>query len=61
MKFNVFLGNRFVNDNIQSFLDEINPGLERSLAQHFTNVANSIISITSLEEAFPEVAPNYNN
>ena len=55
-----FLGNRFINDNVQTFLDEINPGLEKSLAQHFTNVANEIISNASLEELFPEVAPNYN-
>lgn len=54
------LGNRFVNENIQSFLEEINPGLEKSLALHFTKVANEIVSITSLEDAFPEVAPKYN-
>ncbi|CAO1371807.1 unnamed protein product [Diamesa hyperborea] len=54
------IGNRFINENVQNFIEEINPGLEKSLAQHFTKVANEIISVTSLEDAFPEVAPRYN-
>ncbi|CAO1314649.1 unnamed protein product [Diamesa serratosioi] len=54
------IGNRFINDNVQTYLDEINPGLEKSLAQHFTNVANQIVGSASLEEAFPDVAPRYN-
>lgn len=53
-------GNRFINDNVQSFLDEINPGLEKSLTKHFTNVANQIVESASVEETFPEYAPNYN-
>lgn len=48
------IGNQFINDNIQLFLDEVTPGLEKSLADTFTEVANDILKGATLDEIFPE-------
>lgn len=53
------LGNQFINENIELFLEDIIPGLENNLADFFTNIANDIVSRASFEELFPEEAPNY--
>jgi hypothetical protein len=53
------LGNRFINENIELFLDDIIPGLENNLAEFFTNIANDIVSKSTFEELFPETAPVY--
>lgn len=48
------VGNQFINENSQLFLSEIIPGLEKSLAKTFTEVANSILKTTTYDEMFPE-------
>lgn len=48
------VGNQFINENSGLFLNEIIPGLEKSLAKTFTEVANSILKTTTYDEMFPE-------
>lgn len=47
------VGNTFINDNIDLFLSEVQPGLENSLAETFTSVANDILQGATLDEIFP--------
>jgi len=47
------IGNTFINDNIELFLSEVQPGLEKSLAETFTQTANDILKGATLEEVFP--------
>lgn len=47
------IGNQFINDNIDLFLSEVTPGLEKSLAETFTEVANDILRYATLDEIFP--------
>lgn len=47
------IGNQFINDNIKLFTDEITPGLENSLAETFTEVANDILKNATFDEIFP--------
>lgn len=54
------VGNQYINDNSEMFLNEIIPGLEKNLAEIFTKTANEIIATASVDELFPEVAPKYN-
>lgn len=54
------VGNQYINDNSEMFLNEIVPGLEKNLAEIFTKTANEIIATASVDELFPEVAPKYN-
>lgn len=37
------IGNQFINQNSELFLSEIIPGLEKNLAEIFTNTANDIV------------------
>lgn len=53
------IGNQFINENSQLFINEIIPGLEKNLAEIFTKTANEIVSTASFDEMFPEVAPKY--
>ncbi|CAO1314672.1 unnamed protein product [Diamesa serratosioi] len=53
------IGNRFINENTQLFINEVVPGLEQNLAEIFTKTANEIVASASLDELFPEVAPIY--
>lgn len=53
------IGNQFINENSQLFLNEIIPGLEKNLAELFTKIGNEIIINASFDEMFPEVAPKY--
>lgn len=46
-------GNAFINENIELFSAEVQPGLERSLAETFTSVANDILNTATLDEIFP--------
>ncbi|XP_060518413.1 uncharacterized protein LOC132697137 [Cylas formicarius] len=45
--------NEVVRDNADLFVNEIKPVLENSLAQKFTDIANSITSTFAYEELFP--------
>ncbi|KFB38977.1 hypothetical protein ZHAS_00006516 [Anopheles sinensis] len=47
------VGNQFINENSRLFLDELTPGLERSLAETFRKMANEIIQHSSFEELYP--------
>lgn len=47
------VGNQFINDNSRLFLDELTPGLERSLADTFKNTANEILQLATMDEIFP--------
>ncbi|CAG9768272.1 unnamed protein product [Ceutorhynchus assimilis] len=46
--------NQFLKENSDLFIDEIRPALENSLAEKFTNIANSITSRFTYEELFPK-------
>jgi hypothetical protein len=47
------IGNQFINENARLFLDELIPGLEKSLADIFGNIADEILSLASYDELFP--------
>lgn len=47
------VGNQFINENSRLFLDELTPGLERSLAETFKETANEIMQQATLDEIFP--------
>ncbi|XP_058058232.1 circadian clock-controlled protein daywake-like [Anopheles bellator] len=46
-------GNQFINENSRLFLDELTPGLERSLSETFKGTANEIMQQATLDELFP--------
>ncbi|XP_058123774.1 protein takeout-like [Anopheles coustani] len=46
-------GNQFINENSRLFLDELTPGLERSLSETFKNTANEIMQQATFDEIFP--------
>ncbi|XP_058453619.1 protein takeout-like [Malaya genurostris] len=48
------VGNQFINDNSRLFLDELTPGLERSLSETFKNTANEILQTATMNDIFPE-------
>ena len=47
------IGNQFINENSRLFLDELIPGLEKSLADIFGNIAEEILNLAPYEELFP--------
>uniref|UniRef100_A0A8D8JQR0 Protein takeout n=1 Tax=Culex pipiens TaxID=7175 RepID=A0A8D8JQR0_CULPI len=47
------VGNQFINDNSRLFLDELTPGLERSLSETFKNTSNEILQLATLDDMFP--------
>ncbi|XP_055641845.1 protein takeout-like [Toxorhynchites rutilus septentrionalis] len=47
------VGNQFINENSRLFLDELTPGLERSLSDTFKNTANEILQLATIDEIFP--------
>lgn len=48
------VGNQFINENSRLFLDEILPGLEKTLADTFTDIANQILTESTFDELFPD-------
>ena len=48
------IGNKIINNNYKSFLEEIVPGLEDSLARIFADIVNSILKDSTYDEMFPE-------
>ncbi|XP_058126349.1 protein takeout-like [Anopheles ziemanni] len=46
-------GNQFINENSRLLLDELTPGLERSLAETFKNTANEIMKQATYDELYP--------
>ncbi|KAG5675666.1 hypothetical protein PVAND_005553 [Polypedilum vanderplanki] len=48
------LGNRIINDNYEIFLNELKPGLEKSLGKIFSNIVNNILKNSTYDEMFPE-------
>ncbi|XP_052894813.1 protein takeout-like [Anopheles moucheti] len=46
-------GNQFINENSRLFLDELTPGLERSLSDTFKTTANEIMQQATFDEIFP--------
>lgn len=49
------IGNSFINGNSQFFLTDVYPGLEISLAEIFTNIANKLTSEATFDELFPNI------
>lgn len=49
------IGNSFINGNSEFFLTDVYPGLENSLADLFTNIANRITGDASFDELFPNI------
>jgi hypothetical protein len=47
------LGNQVINENSRIFLDEIIPGLEKSLSESFTGIVNNIMKSVTFDEMFP--------
>lgn len=47
------VGNQFINDNSRLFLDELTPGLERSLSETFKSTANEILQLATMDDIFP--------
>lgn len=47
------VGNQFINDNSRLFLDELTPGLERSLSETFKNTSNEILQLATIDDIFP--------
>ncbi|XP_053672721.1 protein takeout-like [Anopheles nili] len=46
-------GNQFINENSRLFLDELTPGLERSLSDTFKATSNEIMQQATFDEIFP--------
>lgn len=53
------IGNQFINENSELFLNDIIPGLEKNLAEIFTATANDIVATASFDEMFPDVPPKH--
>lgn len=49
------IGNSFISGNSQFWLTEVYPGLEVSLAEIFTNIANKLTSEATYDEMFPNI------
>lgn len=49
------IGNKLINNNYRSFLEELVPGLEDSLARIFADIVNSILKDSTYDEMFPEI------
>jgi Haemolymph juvenile hormone binding protein (JHBP) len=47
------IGNAFINGNSDFFLTDVYPGIENSLSEMFTNIANKITGEASFDELFP--------
>lgn len=47
-------GNKIINDNYKVFLEELVPGLEKSLSRIFSDIVNNILADSTYEEMFPE-------
>ncbi|ETN63778.1 hypothetical protein AND_004498 [Anopheles darlingi] len=47
------VGNQFINENSRLFMDELTPGLERSLSETFKGTSNEILQQATLDELFP--------
>lgn len=49
------VGNEIINQNSDIFLSEIVPGLEKSLAKTFLDIANEVLENATFDEMFPDV------
>ena len=54
---NFQVGNDLINNNIDLFLSEIVPGLEKNLAVIFKDITNDVMSRGTFDEFFPENIP----
>lgn len=48
------VGNEIINQNSDLFLGEIVPGLEKSLAKTFLDIANEVLHNATYDEMFPD-------
>ncbi|XP_058453610.1 protein takeout-like [Malaya genurostris] len=48
------IGNQVINENSRIFIDEMIPGLERSLSKTFTGIVNKLLKMATLDDLFPE-------
>lgn len=48
------VGNQIINDNSELFLTEIVPGLEKSLAKTFLDIANQVLETATFDDMFPD-------
>lgn len=49
------IGNAFINGNSDFFLTDVYPGIENSLSERFTIIANKITENASFDELFPNI------
>lgn len=49
------LGNQFINENMDLFLEEMIPGFEKNLAKTFLETANSVLKDVTFDEMFPDI------
>jgi hypothetical protein len=49
------IGNNFINENVAFFTGNIYPTVEAQLEQTFTEIANEIVSGSTVDELFPDV------
>lgn len=54
---NLQVGNDLINNNIDLFLSEIVPGLEKNLAVIFKDITNDVMARGTFDEFFPESLP----
>jgi len=48
------VGNAFINENSETFINEIIPGLEKSLSKTFLEMVNVIMKDVTFDELFPD-------
>lgn len=48
------IGNTVINENANLFVDEMTPGIEKSLSKTFLEIANDILTDVTFDEMFPD-------
>lgn len=49
------IGNTVINENAQLFVEEMTPGIEKSLSKTFLEIASSILTDVTFDEMFPDI------
>lgn len=47
------LGNEFIKQNVELFVNELTPGMEKSLAKTFLGIVNVVMKNVTYDEMFP--------
>lgn len=49
------IGNTVINENAQLFVEEMTPGIEKSLSKTFLDIASGILTDVTFDEMFPDI------